>query len=239
VELRLRFTEKYPDVVRVKAEIAALEGQVNGRVAGTRVDPNEAVQQAEAELRALKAEEDSLRRDITMYQRRVEHAPQREQELHQLSRDYETTKELYYSLVKRYQDAELAESMEQRQGGGGEVFRILDPAIAPRHPAAPNRPRLLLLGLMAALAVAGGAAVLADRLDTSFHSVDELRAFTQIPVLASIPRVLPPAEGRRRWLRFALGLLATLLAGAFLVAAAYYVAHGNEELVWTLARGRS
>ena len=94
-----------------------------------------------------------------------------------MSRDYEATKEIYGSLLKRQEEAQLAESMEQRQKG--EQFRIFDPAIASEQPAAPNRIRLISMGLLLSLGLAAGAVVLAEQLDTSFHKVDDLRAFSQ------------------------------------------------------------
>ena len=60
-----------------------------------------------------------------------------------------TTKERYDSLAKRYEEAQLAASLEQ--GRKAEQFRILDPAIPPRDPVAPVRARLLGLGWSLAL----------------------------------------------------------------------------------------
>src|SRR5205807_7422945 len=59
----------------------------------------------------------TLFRSIAAYQGRVENVPRREQEFRELSRDYDSTRELYQSLLKRYEEAQLAESMEQRQKG--------------------------------------------------------------------------------------------------------------------------
>src|SRR5438094_9139202 len=81
-----------------------------------------------------------------MYQRRVENAPQREQEFQELSRGFETARESYASLLKRYEDAQLAESMEQSRQG--EQFRVLDSALTAKQPAAPNRFRLAVLGVL-------------------------------------------------------------------------------------------
>src|SRR6185503_9601073 len=138
-----------------------------------------AFDEVEAQGRALRAEAENLRRTIALYQMRVENAPKREQEFQGLSRDYETGKELYRSLLVRQKEAELAESMEQRQKG--EQFRIIDPATISRTPAAPNRPRLLLLGLLAALGAAAGTVLAWERADTSFHSAGDLREFAKLP----------------------------------------------------------
>src|SRR5207247_1342103 len=84
---------------------------------------------------------------------------------------------------------------EQR---GGQ-FRILDPAIPSQLPLMPNRARLVLVGLLLAAGTAVAAAVLAERLDTSFRTAEQLRAFSKVPVLASIPRIVKPEDLPRRW----------------------------------------
>jgi succinoglycan biosynthesis transport protein ExoP len=238
VDLRSRFTDKYPEVIRLKAEILALEGELaeassdarpTADAAATPEDRSvpswkTALSQIDTEIKSLKAEEQRLRRDIDNYQRRVENAPQREQEFQELSRDFDMTKELYSSLLKRYEDAQLAENMEQSRQG--EQFRILDPAIAATQPVAPNRTGLILIGVLVSLGAAGAAAVLAEQLDTSFHTFDDLRSFTKVPVLVSIPRIVCAAEtarrARRRWLA-----TASLTLGLALVAGV--VLHGARQ----------
>ena len=61
--------------------------------------------------------------------------------------------------------------MEQRQKG--EQFRILDPALPSAVPAAPNRLRLMLVSVRAVARIGRRRVVLAEALDTSFHSRDE------------------------------------------------------------------
>jgi protein tyrosine kinase modulator len=244
-ELRTRFSDKYPDVIRVKAEIAALERRVAEEPAEAAPDPKAAsaapasgraknpIAEIDRELRMLKDEEQNLRQAIATYEQRAENAPRRQQEYQQQARDYMALKEQYLPLVKRYEDAQMAESMEQRQKA--EEFRVLDAALPAKAPIAPNRARFGLLGLVVSLGMAAGALVLAEGLDGSFHSIDDLRAFSKVPVLAGIPRLVTEADvrrrTRRRWLAAAL-LLSVL---AVVTLSAYLLAHGNEGLVRTLA----
>src|SRR2546425_2269758 len=246
-ELRAQFSEKYPDVVVLRAEIAALEQQLDeAKAEGKPAQPEpatpsarrlkEALSEIDAETRILKGEEKHLRAAIAAYQARVDNVPRREQEFKEFSRDYESTRELYQSLLKRYEEAQLAESMEQRQKG--EQFRILDPAVPPKEPVA-RRARFMSFALVLSLGLAAGAVMLAEQFDTSFHSVDDLRHFSAVPVLTSIPRIATAADTRRRRWRFRLAAGAAMLALAILMSAAYFVARGNEELVWMLGQGRS
>jgi hypothetical protein len=187
------------------------------------------------DMRTMESEEDRLRRQIGAFSARVDRAPQREQEFAQLSRDYATTKELYGSLLKKYQEATIADDMER--DNKGRQLRILDSAIAPPEPFAPKRSRLMLFGLMASLAFAAGAVALAEKIDTSFHTVDDLRSFTRVPVLVSIPPLRTRAARWRGRRLFAWMTLVTVTGIVLLAAAAWSVAHGNIALVQMLAQG--
>jgi hypothetical protein len=196
----------------------------------------EALAEVEADLKVYKAEEKRLRDSIAVYQARIDQIPKREQEFIELSRDYESTRELYKSLLKRHDEAQLAESMEQRQKG--EQFRILDPAIPARQPAAPSRLKLVAVALIGSLGLAVAAVMAAERIDTSFHAVDDLRTFSGVvPVLVSIPWITTAAHTRRRRWRLRLGTCAAAMAVVVIFGLSYLVAHGNEQLVALLARG--
>ena len=97
----------------------------------------------------------------------------------------------------------------------------------------------MLIGLVLSFGLAAGAVVLAEQLDTSFHTVDELRRFSSVPVLASIPRIVTEADTRRSRWRFRLAACAAMLAVAVLMGSAHFVATGNEQLASTLGQAKS
>jgi len=241
-ELQTRFSDKYPDVVRLKSEIAALETQMRTRPGTTQPDaaPNpfvfklrQVIVETEAEIAALRSEERRLREDFATYQRRVENTPLREQEFQELSRDYETTSELYRTLLKRYEEAQLAETLEQRQKG--EQFRILEAAIPPSAPWAPNPLRLLLVGGVLSMALAVGVVLLAEWLDGSLHDVNELRRVTNAPVVGRIPRLVGDGDAaRERWRGMAwAGAMVVMVA--LTTAAAYATARGHVPIFSNMA----
>ena len=259
-KLRTQFSDRYPDVVQLAAEIATLERELaaaKARAPKSEASPTttaaptpppppspvvtpyvlrikEALSEAQTELKILKTEEGRLRTEIAAYQTRVENIPRREQEFRELSRDYDSTRELYGSLLKRHEEAQLAESMEQRQKG--EQFRILDPAVPNPQPAAPNRFRLLVMTLAASLGLAVAAVLVAEQIDTSFHEVDELRAFSNVPVLVSIPRIVTRTDVHRKRWRMRLAASAALVSLVVIASLVYFAAKGNERLVLLLAR---
>ena len=241
------YTEAHPTVMRLRREIQALErapDEPAAKDAGSALPATpytlrlkEALQSTEADIRVLKGEEQRLRTGIAAYQARVENTPRREQEFQEVSRDYDTTKQNYESLAKRHEAAQVAESMEQRQKG--EQFRILDPAVPSQTPAAPNRLKLLVVSLVLSLGLAGGALMVAEALDTSFHSVNELREFSSVPVLVSISRIVTDADRRREQQRFRRAVAGAMLGLILIAGASYLIAHGNEQLVQVLTRDGS
>src|SRR6185295_10208592 len=208
VTLRVKYTDLWPDIIRIKDEIERLQKDMAAPkpkpkpVAGPPTPEVARLQDAlgsvETELRLAKQDQTRLKQGISNYQARLDNAPKREQEYLDATRDYQGTKELYQTLSRKYDDALLAESMEQRQKG--EQFRILDSALPSGTPAAPRRSRLLIASLALSLVLGAGAMVLAELLDTSFHSSRDLRAYTTVPILVNIPRIVTEADARRsRW----------------------------------------
>jgi polysaccharide chain length determinant protein (PEP-CTERM system associated) len=242
-ELRSRFSDEYPDVVHVKAEIRALEPQVRHEAApaadSAPTDAKERLRESlaglDGEVRALKDEERVMRETLSRYEQRVENAPRRQQEIQDLTRDFQTTKERYEGLLKRYEEAQLAESLEQ--GQHVEQFRIIDPAIPPREPDAPNRFHLMIVAFALGAGLAAAAAFAAEKVNSTFHSLDDLRAFVTTPTVARVPLILTAAQIRRQHLRAALTALSAIVAVFLIVAGSHYLASGNEQIVQILARG--
>lgn len=240
--LEAQFMSRHPDVVRLRQEVAALEAAHDKPSA---VPPEDAVAAGHArgraavlanldnELEKQKNEEGSLRNAIAGTEKRLESVPARQQEYALIARDHAAAQELYNSLLTRYGEAQISESMETEQSG--ERFRILEAAIPPTDPSAPNRVRLLMMGFILALVLAFVAVLAFEQFDTSFHSVDEVRQFTKIPVLASIPHIHPKPATRVLRTAAATGCLAAVLF--VIVTLSAHMARGNEQLVRLLVRG--
>jgi protein tyrosine kinase modulator len=249
--LRSTYSDKYPDIARLKEEIAALERTVaepepitdkDKKKAAAALSPQlfrikQSQSEVDSELSILKGEEGRLRSALGAYVGRVENSPKREQEFREMTRDYDSTREYYQSLMKRYDDAQLAESMEHRQKG--EQFRILDPAVPASQPAAPGRLRLIMMALAVCAGLAVGTVMLAEQINAPCHSLDELRALTTLPVLLSIPLIVTPEDTTRRSRRMRLATVSVIAGLILLVGLSFFIAHGNEQLVLLVTRGRA
>jgi polysaccharide chain length determinant protein (PEP-CTERM system associated) len=244
VELRTRLSDSHPDVRAKRAEIAHLEQQIKqgiGRRGGSapsgpspRAAAEQALKEVEAELQKIEKDNASLRAQISAYEGRVNNAPAHETVFQGLVRDLQATRDRHDALLRRYDEAQMAERAQT--GVQGEEFRLLDAAIPPVMPTGPSRLLLLAFGALFAVVVGVAAAALVDRRDTSFHSLDELRAFTRVPVLASIPEIVSHEGRRARRARAAAMAGATLAVLAVLSAGAFYLGHGSDQVVRVLSR---
>jgi polysaccharide chain length determinant protein (PEP-CTERM system associated) len=256
--LETTYSDKYPDVIHLKEQIRVLERRVADEekktAAATRKsgpptqgatrDLRLAVQnpyvlslmqqldQAAVESKATADEIAGLNRQINVYTRRLEMTPKREQELALITRDYETTRDMFRTLLAKHGEADIAAQLEQRQKG--EHFRVIEPAALPERPTGPNRVRLLLVGLALALGTAGVAVVLAEQVDTSYRRAEEVRTTAGVPVFSTIPRIVTEADrlSALRQRRLALGAVACGLM--LVVGASFAIAHNNQSLVTLL-----
>jgi len=220
-ELQGRYTDEHPDVVRIRNLISHLQEELGAgdQADGARLDPllppelARSLIDAQLEISRLRQEEEHLKTLIGTYQQRVENAFVREQQMESLTRDYEVTQKKYQTLLDKKLEAQLSQSLEQRQKA--ERFRVIDPASLPQAPTRPNRQALLAGGAVGSFALAIFLPILLWQLDTSFHVADELAAVA-VPVLAVIPEISTAdvSMRRRRYRRRVLALsVASLILG--------------------------
>jgi uncharacterized protein involved in exopolysaccharide biosynthesis len=209
-----KYKETHPDVIALKKRIAMLEPQVEVKLKvrregiaeenlpPPRLDPNTErlltkynEQYNNILLEAKRSQEEIryLKEQIAQYQRRIEDTPKREQELILLTRDYELLKANYQSLQDKMIQSQMAENLERKQQG--EQFKILDPARVPEKPTKPNRNIYLVGGIFIGFGAGLGLAWFRELLDQSFHTVEEVESYLEIPVLATIPNL--KEEGKK------------------------------------------
>ena len=226
--LLIRYSEKHPDVMRLRSEIAGLEKELDGEKnkaketgsRGPQYSDNplkqviqEQVDSLKSSIKALQASDAELRNSIAVYQKRIDNTPLRGIELTKVSRTYDITLRKYQDLLAKGLESQLSENLEKKQKG--EQFQIVDPANLPLAPLKPNRPLILLGGLAAGLLGGLGAAFVWDILDRSLKNGDDLASFVDLPILATIPAILTRGAVLER--RRAQGVLGVSTLGALLV----------------------
>jgi polysaccharide biosynthesis transport protein len=143
------YTDRHPDVVRTKEEMAQAERElVSARQQTTAgsgellmADPayRQRVSERDAarmRIASLNRELQQTRSQIAQFQAAVQAAPLVEQELASLQQDYELERARYQDLSTKHQSAVTAEDVARKQGG--ERFVVLNPAYLPARPASPD-----------------------------------------------------------------------------------------------------
>jgi uncharacterized protein involved in exopolysaccharide biosynthesis len=170
--------------------------------------------------RDLKRTNESVR----SYQGRIESVPIGERQYGDLIRDREVAKDKYLGLQLNYSKALMAADMEGRKQG--ETLELLDAASLPQNPQEPKRPLVISLG--AALGLLLGVVIAGAReiKDTSLKNLKDVRAYTQLAILGSIPLLENDFVVRRRKRMAWLGWTTSGLAAAVIMAGSvvyYYV----------------
>lgn len=195
---RQKYTDAYPDVIRLEDEVATLKAEVKRQPAGiahaaASTGPTIG-QQLESQLLATQDEiksrterQQALENQIGGLQSKVQSLPAVQQEYEALSRDYSEMQKNYESLLEKEQASGMAASLERHNES--ERFRVLDPA---SYPSSPYSPNLLLVnagGIVAAFVLGIGLAFLAEMRDPTIHTPDEAEAYLSVPLIVALPSI--------------------------------------------------
>jgi polysaccharide chain length determinant protein (PEP-CTERM system associated) len=169
-----------------------------------------------------------LNRMIASYQSRVEGSPQLEGQYLALTRDLSLAKQSYEDLHRKAEVSDTAKDLEEHKAG--ENLEVLDPASDPQSPSEPNRPQIAAIGagmgLMLGIVLAGAK----EMKNTSLKNLKDVRAYTNLPVLSSIPLLENALLVRRKRRLLWLAWSSAIIFGSIAMSAAayyYYFGHGT------------
>jgi polysaccharide chain length determinant protein (PEP-CTERM system associated) len=231
------FTEKHPDMVRTRAEVAQLEQVLakEGEEGRTRpYTPEETkliaeLRNYEVALQVLSDETERLSEEIAKYEARIENTPRNAAELQYHSAKYESLQRSIAELQTKKTNADIARAMETKQKG--EKFRVIESAVPPHFPIEPNRPLVFVIGVVLGLMAGISSMVVRELTDRRLYTLAELQSQLPIPVLGTIPVIQLPsevAEGRARLRRFALAGAVAVVFLSVAGAGAYYLLSGDD-----------
>jgi polysaccharide chain length determinant protein (PEP-CTERM system associated) len=228
-ELRLRYTDDFPDVIATRNLIASLKASPpaggGGRAAGRgRASSNMMYEQLKLKLVDAEAGVGSLKRQLAEATKErdtietlAKQAPGVLAEYKALDRDYGVLKKDHDELLTRREAAQLAQAAETQ--ADKVKLNIVDPPQVPRLPVTPNRliliPAVLLVGLGAGV----GISFLLSQFDRSFRTIEDLRDLG-LPVLGGVSLLGAAISPRRvaSTIGFCAGLLVLVVVFGGLLA---------------------
>ena len=230
--LLLRYTDNYPEVVRLKFEIEALKQRMQDpEVAqqergGTRMTSMNPLHQqlqgqlfeVESELSSLAARKRNLQQNISAREQELKEVPEAQKELAILIQERDSYRSIYNDLLARMGQSQVSTQMEVANKAA--TFRVVDPAVLPQTPISPNMLRMLLLAVVGGFGCGLGLVFLLENMDSRIRDADVLDELG-IDVLAVVPNIPDPAVQKKRYVRDVLlvgfsGIYLVTFAGLFL-----------------------
>ena len=245
---RQTYKENHPDIRSLEARLGVLKKErdslekdetdaaskssepkraINPQAAQSLESIKQAIASANAQIQTRNMEmEERVRRqkelqnEIVQYQSRIEASPLNEQRYASLQRDYQLAKQNYDEMSKKKEMSETAANLEERKAG--ETLEILDAASLPDHVAEPNR--LFIAGIGMGLGLFSGVfmAGIKEMKDTSLKNLKDVRAYTNLPVLSSIPLLENALLVRRKRRLFWLAWSTAIIIGTIAMSGSMY-----------------
>jgi polysaccharide biosynthesis transport protein len=201
ITLQAKYTENYPEVIKVKHEIDDLKRQLaQGKTSKSESSGSETsamnpiYQQLRQELAKTDSEVDSLRARIGELSRQqgkldslLGQMPKEQEEWSKLQRDKNVYQKIYDELVDKLENAKVSKDLEGTNKIG--AFRVVDPAILPPLPVKPNRVQMILLGFFFGILSGIGVVLGLENLKPTFKDEGSIESLLKMPVLALIPTI--------------------------------------------------
>ena len=223
--LRRQYTDTYPDVVSLKAQINTVNARLNSLPAtdAASISNYDTATQLRLDLIGKDIERHKeqvtlLQEEIARYQRKVQSVPILETQLAELTRNYETSRQNYQSLLDKRLSAGMSEDLERRQQS--ERFTVLDPARTPEKPFQPKRLPLFAGALFVSIVLPVACFVVFHLHDGTIKS--ELELVSLMPahskILITVPPIVSDSDRQRsRALSIRAALISLLACAALIV----------------------
>ncbi|MFC3120842.1 XrtA system polysaccharide chain length determinant [Agaribacter flavus] len=221
--LKLRFTDKHPDVIETQNLLNALIKSRDAEIkAYLEQDPNEdsspilnqlnqeitlEISKLESAIASLKVRETNFISKIEDLRNKIDLVPQIEAEGIAKNRNYDIIKQKYEELLSRKEAADISEraaiSSEELQ------FRIIKPPLVPTAPTGPERFMNYTVVLVLGFGVGIGIAFLMSQLTPILVRGQQLATITGFPVLGAVTHLDLDKIRRRNKLRMFLFILSS------------------------------
>lgn len=215
--LRLSYHDTYPDIVRLRHQIADLNEEIarerTRRAAhpgGVRTEIDESVinnpmyQQLRRELSQTQVQIDTLRARIADSRKQFAEAIDRgkrvqsgEVTLAELTREYQVNREIFQDLLKRRENARVSMNLDKERQG--LTFRIQEPARVPQTPDGLRFGHIILGGLVMGLLLPFGILFARLQFDPRFRVGSLIALRAKVVPIASVPRLATPVELAATW----------------------------------------
>jgi len=156
-------------------------------------------------------------------QAKINASPEIDQQYGQMIENQNLAKQEYDEMERKEKESKTTQDIEERHLG--EQLELLDPALLPQTPVEPNRWVISFAGVGLGLLVGVVMAGAKEAKDTSLKNLKDVRAYTNLPVLTSIPLLENALLVRRKRRLFWLAWSTAVIVGSasMFIAMSYYL----------------
>ncbi|MBE9531879.1 MAG: polysaccharide biosynthesis tyrosine autokinase, partial [Proteobacteria bacterium] len=171
---KLLYKKDYPKMVRLKAEMDALDSRINREARGL-------VDRSEVAYKISLAREKLLRSSFDKQKKLALQIKEKSIQYNILKREVDTNKELYSGLLQRLKETGVAAGLETSN------IQIVDKAVSPLRPSSPKKKINILISMFAGLFVGVGLAFSIEYFDNTVKDPDEISRVFGLTTLGLIP----------------------------------------------------
>lgn len=179
-----------------------------------------AIHLCDNDIVARQKAQEQISREIETYKSRLAATSGIEAQYQEMLRQEQLASSKYQDLLRKQQIVDENGDLVQRQAG--EQLNVLDPASLPEKPDKPNRLLYIGMGSLASLIIGLALAGVQEARDTSLKNLKDVRAYTNLPVLSSIPLLENSALVKRKRRVAYLAWSAGMIVGVIAVTCALY-----------------
>jgi polysaccharide chain length determinant protein (PEP-CTERM system associated) len=237
--LLTKYTENYPEVIKVKLEIETIKKQLENKTYAGIADQGLSGQEGsgmsmmnpiyqqlkeeqlsiESEIDSLRAKRENLNGRIQRTEEELKNIPKNKKVLANMERDKNTYQMSYEKLIAKMGQAEVNEQVQLQDKG--EILKVVEAAGLPKSPVSPDRIMIIFLGIVAGIGAGIGVIMLIEQFDSSVRDIDLMKSHFGMKILAVIPEIVSENDITIKQKRdrrvYAFSILYLLVIGGVLV----------------------
>lgn len=179
-DLELRYGQRHPQMAKVRAEQAEIRSKID-------IEVDKLAAGLRNELGVLRDREAALRVQVSSLEKTILEQNDAQIRLRELERDAQANRTLYEAFLSRFKETGDQEDIQRSDA------RIISAAEQPRGPAYPRARLIYLAAAMLGLLAGTVIVLVAEQMNRTIRSREQLEAISGLPVLGQIPhvRVMP------------------------------------------------
>ncbi len=207
--LRLRYTENYPEIIRLKFELDAVRKRLQNAAVpvkeseGTKMtslnplylDVQQRMLEVQSEISSQLATKQNVQRMLVKRENELQEVPENRKQLNVLIEERNSYQKIYQDLLARMGQSEVSKQMEISDKTA--TFRVIDPAVFPATPVSPTMLKMFFLAVAGGVGCAVGLVFLLVNFDNRIRDIDVFTGLG-IEVLAIVPNIADQLDVLRK-----------------------------------------